>query len=95
MNDAHARTEGGSGVDSKLKTVRPGQKIAFPFGWFSSVRGAPFCRLFGKLIAEGMPNANGKLEGTFMDLKKNLNNHSGMNEENRKRFIFICVFSWH
>lgn len=53
MNDAHARTEGGSGVDSKLKVVRPGQKIAFPFGLFSSVRGAPFCRLFGKLIAEG------------------------------------------
>ena len=36
---------------------------------------------------EGMPNTNNKLEGTFTDLKKNLNNHSGMNEENRKRFI--------
>ncbi len=39
---------------------------------------------------EGMPNTNNKLEGTFTDLKKNLNNHSGMNEENRKRFI--CGF---
>ena len=35
----------------------------------------------------GMPNTNNKLEGTFTDLKKNLNNHSGMTQENRKRFI--------
>lgn len=35
----------------------------------------------------GMPNTNNKIEGTFTDLKKNLNNHSGMNKENRKRFI--------
>ena len=35
----------------------------------------------------GMPNTNNKIEGTFTDLKKNLNNHSGMNEVNRKRFI--------
>ena len=35
----------------------------------------------------GMPNTNNKIEGTFTDLKKNLNNHSGMSEENRKRFI--------
>lgn len=39
---------------------------------------------------EGMPNTNNKLEGTFTDLKKNLNNHSGMRGENRKRFI--CGF---
>lgn len=39
---------------------------------------------------EGMPNTNNKLEGTFTDLKKSLNNHSGMNGENRKRFI--CGF---
>lgn len=39
---------------------------------------------------EGMPNTNNKIEGTFTDLKKNLNNHSGMCEENRKRFI--CGF---
>lgn len=38
----------------------------------------------------GMPNTNNKIEGTFTDLKRNLNNHSGMNEENRKRFI--CGF---
>ena len=36
---------------------------------------------------EGMPNTNNKIEGTFTDLKKNLNNHSGMNQVNRKRFI--------
>lgn len=35
----------------------------------------------------GMPNTNNKIEGTFTDLKKNLNNHSGMSRENRKRFI--------
>ena len=34
-----------------------------------------------------MHNTNNKLEGTFTDLKKNLNNHSGMTQENRKRFI--------
>lgn len=34
-----------------------------------------------------MPNTNNKIEGTFTDLKKNLNNHSGMSQENRKRFI--------
>lgn len=36
---------------------------------------------------KGMPNTNNKIEGTFTDLKKNLNNHSGMSVENRKRFI--------
>lgn len=36
---------------------------------------------------DGMPNTNNKIEGAFTDLKKNLNNHSGMSKENRKRFI--------
>ena len=36
---------------------------------------------------KGMPNTNNKIEGSFTDLKKNLNNHSGMSQENRKRFI--------
>ena len=36
---------------------------------------------------EGMPNTNNKIEGTFTDLKKNIGNHSGMNKENRKRFV--------
>lgn len=36
---------------------------------------------------EGMPHTNNKIEGTFTDLKKNLNAHSGMSETNRKRFI--------
>lgn len=35
----------------------------------------------------GMPNTNNKIEGGFTDLKKNLNNHSGMGEDGRKRFI--------
>ena len=34
-----------------------------------------------------MPDTNNKIEGTFTDLKKNLNNHSGSTQENRKRFI--------
>ena len=34
-----------------------------------------------------MPNTNNKIEGTFTDLKENLNNHSGLTKENRKRFI--------
>ena len=34
-----------------------------------------------------MPNTNNKIEGTFTDLKKNLNNHSGLTMENRRRFI--------
>lgn len=37
-----------------------------------------------------MPNTNNKIEGTFADLKKPLNTHSGMSEENRK--LFICGF---
>lgn len=36
---------------------------------------------------QGMPNTNNKIEGTFTDLKRNMNNHSGMTKENRKRFI--------
>ena len=36
---------------------------------------------------QGMPNTNNKIAGTFTDLKKNLNNHSGMRVVNRKRFI--------
>ena len=35
----------------------------------------------------GMPNTNNKIEGTFTDLKKNLNNHSGMSASSRDRFI--------
>ena len=35
----------------------------------------------------GMPNTNNMIEGTFTDLKKNLRNHPGMSEENRKRFM--------
>lgn len=50
----------------------------------------PYLFTYQEKGCEGMPNTNNKLEGTFTDLKKNLNNHSGMNEENRKRFI--CGF---
>lgn len=43
--------------------------------------------LFTYQNCPGMPNTNNKIEGTFTDLKKNLNNHSGMSLMNRKRFI--------
>lgn len=50
----------------------------------------PYLFTFQDPECKGMPNTNNKIEGTFTDLKKNLNNHSGMSEENRKRFI--CGF---
>lgn len=36
---------------------------------------------------EGMPNTNNMIEGTFTDMKKNLRNHPGMNEKNRRRMM--------
>ena len=50
----------------------------------------PYLFTYQMAECEGMPNTNNKIEGTFTDLKKNLNNHSGMTEENRRRFI--CGF---
>ena len=47
----------------------------------------PYLFTYQLATCERMPNTNNKIEGTFTDLKKNLNNHSGMSEENRKRFI--------
>lgn len=50
----------------------------------------PYLFTFQDPDCSGMPNTNNKMEGTFSDLKKNLNNHSGMSKENRKRFI--CLY---
>ena len=50
----------------------------------------PYLFTFQRPDCVGMPNTNNKIEGTFSDLKKNLNNHSGMSKENRKRFI--CLY---
>ena len=47
----------------------------------------PYLFTFQREDCQGMPNTNNKIEGTFTDLKKNLNNHSGLTMENRKRFI--------
>ena len=47
----------------------------------------PYLFTFQEKGCEGMPNTNNKVEGVFTDLKKNLNNHSGMGEAGRKRFI--------
>jgi hypothetical protein len=47
----------------------------------------PYLFTYQEKDCEGMPNTNNKVEGVFTDLKKNLNNHSGMGEAGRKRFI--------
>lgn len=47
----------------------------------------PYLFTYQLTECQGMPNTNNKIEGTFTDLKKNLNNHSGMSKVNRKRFI--------
>ena len=47
----------------------------------------PYLFTYQEKGCEGMPNTNNKVEGVFTDLKKNLNNHSGMGEAGRKRFI--------
>ena len=47
----------------------------------------PYLFTYQRKDCKGMPNTNNKIEGSFTDLKKNLNNHSGLTMENRKRFI--------
>ena len=47
----------------------------------------PYLFTYQREDCKGMPNTNNKIEGAFTDLKKNLNNHSGLTQENRKRFI--------
>lgn len=47
----------------------------------------PYLFTYQRDDCKGMPNTNNKIEGTFTDLKKNLNNHSGLTRENRIRFI--------
>ena len=42
---------------------------------------------FERKDCQGMPNTNNLIEGLFSDLKKNVNVHSGMCKESRKRFI--------
>lgn len=50
--------------------------------------------LFTYMTVNGMPNTNNLIEGTFTDLKKNLNNHSGMSKINRNRFIIGFFLAW-
>ena len=47
----------------------------------------PYLFTFQKHECAGMPNTNNKIEGTFTDLKKNLNNHSGLTIDHRRQFI--------
>jgi len=47
----------------------------------------PYLFTFQKPECSGMPNTNNKIEGTFTDLKKNLNNHSGLTINHRRLFI--------
>ena len=55
----------------------------------------PYLFTYQREDCKGLPNTNNKIEGTFTDLKKNLNNHSGLTMENRKRFIsgFFLAFA--
>ena len=54
----------------------------------------PYLFTFQDATCAGMPNTNNRIEGAFTDLKKNMNNHSGMSEENRKRFICGFFLAW-
>lgn len=54
----------------------------------------PYLFTFQDAGCDGMPNTNNRIEGVFTDLKKNLNNHSGMTEMNRKRFICGFFLAW-
>lgn len=47
----------------------------------------PYLFTFQSAECIGMPNTNNKIEGTFTDLKKNLNDHSGLTKEHRQQFI--------
>lgn len=47
----------------------------------------PYLFTFQNPECEGMPNTNNKIEGLFADLKKSLNNHTGMSLENRKNAL--------
>lgn len=58
----------------------------------------PYLFTFQKENCEGMPNTNNKIEGTFTNLKKRLNVHSGMTEMSRKRLIsefFLALAATH
>ncbi len=48
----------------------------------------PYLFTYQREDCKGMPNTNNKIEGTFTNLKKKLNNHSGLTKENRKRYIY-------
>jgi hypothetical protein len=54
----------------------------------------PYLFTFQRKDCTGMPNTNNKIEGTFTNLKNNLNAHSGMSIENRKRFIIGFFLAW-
>ena len=47
----------------------------------------PYLFTYQRVDCSGMPRTNNKIEGVFTDLKKNLNNHSGLSADGRKRFI--------
>ena len=54
----------------------------------------PYLFTYQRENCKGMPNTNNKIEGTFTDLKKNLNNHSGLTMKNRKRFISVFLLAF-
>ena len=54
----------------------------------------PYLFTFQSEACAGMPNTNNRIEGIFTNLKKNLNNHRGMSQMNRKRFICGFFLAW-
>lgn len=55
--------------------------------YLSIKRNLPYLFVWYDYPALKIPNTNNKLEGSFTDLKKKLQNHNGLSKENRKRFI--------
>lgn len=78
LNERNVNPETGKShyIHKKLRSARRSLKTNMPYLF-----------VYLKIDNNGLPNTNNKLEGKFSDLKKNLNNHSGMNKDNRKRFI--------
>lgn len=54
----------------------------------------PYLFTFQRDDCAGMPNTNNKIEGTFTDLKGNLNKHCGMSVTNRLRFVIGFFLAW-
>lgn len=70
-------------VNGKNRYVHRSLRSAY----LSIKRNLPYLFVFYDYSDLQIPNTNNKLEGSFTDLKKKLQNHNGLSKENRKRFI--------